>query len=137
MITETQYNILIKCKDSSQIFNNEPKAELSYLLKNQYLIPEMVWMDNDGYNGYQISNKGLLAIQEYEDRINGIQSQTRTLQIAEESNKIAKEANQIAREANAKSKKANSISVWSIVISAILSIGAVIASVLIALFVKS
>ncbi len=138
MITETQYQILMKCKDVAQPFDKSLESEFSYLATNQYLVTEDVRIGNELRHYYRTGKiKGVLAIQEYEDRLNCIQKENRSIQIAEESNKIAEEANQIAKEANSKSKKANTISVWAIGISAILSALTIVASVLIAVFVKS
>lgn len=138
MITETQYQILMKCKDVAQPFDKSLESEFAYLSTNQYLVTEDARIGNELRHYYRTGKiKGLLAIQEYEDRQNSIQKENRSLQIAEDSNRIAEEANQIAREANTKSKKANAISIWAIGISAILSALTIVASVLIAVFVKS
>lgn len=137
MITKTQYEILINCKDSPQPFDINFDSELSFLVSNQYLIIEEIQTKNGWKSYYRTSkNIGLLAIQEYEDRVNGIEKENRAMQIAEEQKQIAEESNRIAKEANIKSKRANTISIWSIVISGVFSLITVVASVLIAIFIK-
>ncbi len=134
MISNSEYEVLRSLLKSHSIDLSKNITAINKLKDDKLIKLHSVMyknIDNEldfGYDGFEVTQEGVRAIEEYEIFINAEQRENDTLRVAKESNVLSSESNQIAKAANKKSTTANIISCIAIAISLL----SILASILIA-----
>ncbi len=122
-MTKEVYNLIISIKDRLHDFDEDKPSDVARLYKMGYLEHYHYSKDGKSIFAWRLTNTAVKEMEEYEKSLRQQEREIKSLQIAEEANK--------------KADKANKISKSAIIVSVIVSTLTVLASVLIAIFVKS
>lgn len=116
MISSVQYQILKDLQNGKRISDRENWNELRILREKGYVILILG-------EGYELSGDWRREIEEYEN--------AQKVEMREsESLKLSKEANSLSNIANKKSRNANILSLIAIIVPSLISVGALIVSIL-------
>ena len=135
MISKSEYDVLCALLKSRKIDLEKNVTELDALKRDKLIRLHNVMFKNInnvldfGYDGFEVTQNGKRAVEEYETFIKTEERDKATLSVAKKANELSAESNNIAKSANQKSRNANILSLFAIIIPSLISIGALIVSI--------